>query len=64
LINTDYRHQARSLALQALYELDCTDHKVGPCSVNDWQHPIRVKNNALARAGAGRALENQYRSTR
>jgi transcription antitermination protein NusB len=24
----DYRHQARSLALQALYELDCTRHKV------------------------------------
>jgi len=26
---TDYRRQARSLALQALYELDCTDHPVG-----------------------------------
>lgn len=25
----DPRHQARSLALQALYELDCTDHQVG-----------------------------------
>ncbi len=26
---TDYRHQARRLALQALYEIDCTDHPVG-----------------------------------
>lgn len=26
---TDYRHQARCLALQALYEVDCTDHPVG-----------------------------------
>ena len=26
---TDYRHQARRLALQALYEIDCTDHQVG-----------------------------------
>ena len=25
----DYRHQARTLALQALYELDCTDHAIG-----------------------------------
>ncbi len=25
---TDYRHQARRLALQALYEIDCTDHQV------------------------------------
>lgn len=25
----DYRHQARSIALQALYELDCTAHPVG-----------------------------------
>ncbi len=24
----DYRHQARSLALQVLYEIDCTTHKV------------------------------------
>ncbi len=29
LPQTDYRHQARTLALQALYELDCTDHPVG-----------------------------------
>ena len=29
LPQTDYRHQARMLALQALYELDCTDHPVG-----------------------------------
>ncbi len=26
LPQTDYRHQARTLALQALYELDCTEH--------------------------------------
>lgn len=26
---TDYRRQARNLALQALYELDCTNHPVG-----------------------------------
>jgi N utilization substance protein B len=26
LPTTDYRHQARCLALQALYEIDCTDH--------------------------------------
>lgn len=26
---TDYRHHARSLALQILYELDCTRHPVG-----------------------------------
>lgn len=25
---TDYRHQARCLALQALYEIDCTNHNV------------------------------------
>ncbi len=25
----DYRHQARCIALQALYELDCTTHPVG-----------------------------------
>ncbi|MBN2304563.1 MAG: transcription antitermination factor NusB [Anaerolineae bacterium] len=25
----DYRHEARHLALQALYELDCTSHPVG-----------------------------------
>ena len=25
----DYRHHARSLALQALYEIDCTDHNMG-----------------------------------
>jgi N utilization substance protein B len=25
----DYRHQARTLALQVLYELDCTKHRVG-----------------------------------
>lgn len=25
----DYRHQARSIALQALYELDCTAHPMG-----------------------------------
>jgi transcription antitermination protein NusB len=25
----DYRHQARRLALQILYELDCTEHPVG-----------------------------------
>jgi N utilization substance protein B len=29
LPTTDYRHQARRLALQALYEIDCTDHPVG-----------------------------------
>jgi N utilization substance protein B len=29
LPTTDYRHQARRLALQALYEIDCTDHQVG-----------------------------------
>jgi N utilization substance protein B len=29
LPTTDYRHQARCLALQALYEIDCTDHQVG-----------------------------------
>jgi N utilization substance protein B len=29
LSTIDYRHQARSLALQALYELDCTHHPVG-----------------------------------
>ncbi len=29
MFTTDYRHQARHLALQALYELDCTDHPVG-----------------------------------
>ncbi len=29
LPQTDYRHQARVLALQALYELDCTDHPLG-----------------------------------
>jgi N utilization substance protein B len=28
LPTTDYRHQARRLALQALYEIDCTDHPV------------------------------------
>jgi N utilization substance protein B len=28
LPTTDYRHQARRLALQALYEIDCTDHQV------------------------------------
>lgn len=28
MAKTDYRHQARSLALQALYELDCTDHPI------------------------------------
>jgi N utilization substance protein B len=28
-MTTDYRRQARILALQALYELDCTDHPVG-----------------------------------
>jgi transcription antitermination protein NusB len=28
LPTTDYRHQARRLALQALYEIDCTDHEV------------------------------------
>lgn len=28
-MNTDYRRQARILALQALYELDCTEHRVG-----------------------------------
>ncbi len=25
----DYRHQARTLALQVLYELDCTNHRLG-----------------------------------
>lgn len=29
MYSIDYRHQARTLALQALYELDCTDHKIG-----------------------------------
>ncbi len=29
LPRTDHRHQARTLALQALYELDCTDHPIG-----------------------------------
>ncbi|NDJ74833.1 MAG: transcription antitermination factor NusB [Chloroflexi bacterium] len=28
VFNIDYRHLARSLALQALYELDCTNHPV------------------------------------
>jgi N utilization substance protein B len=29
LSTIDYRHQARSLALQVLYELDCTNHRIG-----------------------------------
>ncbi|MBI5958411.1 MAG: transcription antitermination factor NusB [Chloroflexi bacterium] len=29
MTTTDYRRQARILALQALYEIDCTDHRVG-----------------------------------
>jgi N utilization substance protein B len=28
LPTSDYRHQARRLALQVLYEIDCTDHNV------------------------------------
>ena len=28
MAHTDYRHHARSLALQVLYELDCTNHPV------------------------------------
>jgi N utilization substance protein B len=29
LTTIDYRHQARTLALQVLYELDCTQHPTG-----------------------------------
>ncbi|MCD4684729.1 MAG: transcription antitermination factor NusB [Anaerolineae bacterium] len=38
----DPRHQARSLALQALYELDCTDHQTGDVLFD------RLTNDALS----------------
>ena len=43
----DPRHQARSLALQALYELDCTNHPLEAVlaerlAVSDWEPDIRT----------------------
>lgn len=46
MVKTDYRHQARSLALQALYELDCTRHPIAAVlserlDVELWRPEIR-----------------------
>lgn len=61
MITTDYRHQARSLALQALYELDCTDHKVGAVLSERLAAPdLREEANALATRLVQGVLENQY----
>ena len=48
LSRTDYRHQARTLALQALYELDCTDHPIGEV--------LEARLNTEGVAPAARAL--------
>lgn len=61
MITTDYRHQARSLALQALYELDCTDHKVGAVLSERLSAPdVREETNTLATRLVQGVLENQY----
>lgn len=61
MITTDYRHQARSLALQALYELDCTDHKVGTVLSERLSAPdLREETTALTTRLVQGVLENQY----
>jgi transcription antitermination protein NusB len=46
LFTLDYRHQARSLALQVLYELDCTNHNVGDV-LRDRLTPIELEETRL-----------------
>lgn len=50
----DPRHQARSLALQTLYELDCTDHEPGSVlehrlATEAWEQPTRQLTERLVR---------------
>lgn len=47
MFTDDYRRQARSLALQALYELDCTRHRPGEVlterlQADSWQDQTRA----------------------
>ncbi|MBN1680328.1 MAG: transcription antitermination factor NusB [Anaerolineae bacterium] len=52
--NTDHRHQARSLALQALYEIDSTDHNVSEVlaqrlAADAWGEATRILTIRLVR---------------
>ncbi|NLF76185.1 MAG: transcription antitermination factor NusB [Chloroflexi bacterium] len=54
MFTDDYRRQARGLALQALYELDCTHHTLGDVlterlSAEAWQDQTRALADQLVR---------------